>query len=60
VSFVVDNLLERVRGRPVRHIEKNGAPYLSRYFLAKYPDGRQLWLHRFHSADGDDMLHNHA
>lgn len=46
----------------VRHIMRDGAPYLDRYSLrAQGPSGHNPWriyLHQFHAPDGPD-LHNH-
>lgn len=44
---------------PVRRISKNGAAYLDRYLISHSDTGIQNWLHHFHTADGDDALHNH-
>lgn len=60
MSIVNEHLKATVAGRPARHVDKNGGRYLSRYFMEKFADGRQLWLHRFYTDDGDEMLHNHA
>lgn len=58
--MVLSDLLKSVEGIAPRVINVNGEPYLSRYYLKTLPGGAQLWLHRFHTSDGDEHLHNHA
>lgn len=50
-------LMRLTRKRPMKTIEING-PYLERYYMGTV-FGRQLWLHRFLSSDGERHLHNH-
>lgn len=44
---------------PCRTIEIGGEKYLSRYFVGTFSDGRDLWLHQFHTGDGDKHHHDH-
>lgn len=48
--------VETIYGRDGEH----ETPYLTRWRLAKYPDGGKLWLHKFHRADNDPFCHDHT
>lgn len=56
---VVGRLMEISGPMPMKQINVNGKPYLQRYYAGTLQDGRDVWLHRFLSADGDRHLHNH-
>ena len=48
----------------VQHIQRNGAPYLERYFVAGWnPTTRQpgpaIFLHHFVASDAEDQVHSH-
>lgn len=53
------------RGREVQHIDRNGAPYLHRYFLAGWsprtagPTRPSIFLHHFLASDPADQVHSH-
>lgn len=47
------------QGLPCRLIPVARKPYLERYILARYRDGKQHWLHHFAGADTDRNFHTH-
>lgn len=44
---------------PMKQIDVDGIGYLQRYYAGTFRDGKDLWLHRFLSSDGDRHLHSH-
>ena len=52
-------LMDLTATMPMKQIDIGGKPYLQRYFVQTLADGRDLWLHRFLSADGEQHLHSH-
>ncbi len=52
-------LTELAADLPKRVIHGGNGPYLTRYKLHDFEDGRHVYLHFFHRSDEDRELHNH-
>lgn len=51
-------LMWLTKNRPCKKITVNDKPYLERYYMGSVL-GRQIWLHRFLSCDGESHHHDH-
>ncbi len=40
-------------------VSEYSQPYIQRYYVGTFRDGKDLWLHRFLSNDGDRFMHGH-
>lgn len=52
-------ILEMTADMPCLKIEKNGQPYLNRYFVCEYQDGSQDVIHNIIAADPEPLWHSH-
>lgn len=52
-------LMRATESMPMKQIDINGEPYLQRYFISRYDDGVQYWLHRFLRNDAERHMHTH-
>lgn len=58
-AWVRQRLMAYTARLPARLITIGGKPYLERYHVMSLPGGREVYLHRFVSSDGERHVHDH-
>lgn len=52
-------MLDLTAEMPCKQIDINGKPYLQRHYAGRTLDGKDVWVHRFLTGDGDRHVHSH-